>query len=256
MNLILGAIMDAESTAQDWSEENSRQFIQFADVVFPHRAEQNALLTALVPVEANEAFVAVDLGCGEGALSGALLARYPRCRVIGLDFSPLMLQTAMANLARFGGRFEARHFDLRRDDWLTDLPDNIRCFVSSLAIHHLDGPGKRALYQALAGRLAPGGALLLQDLIEPTSQRTQQQYALMWDGYVKEHSIRVTGSLDFYETFVHDGWNHFATPDLEFDMPSGLHEQLRWFEQAGLTGADCFWFWYGHAIYGAFKPES
>jgi tRNA (cmo5U34)-methyltransferase len=248
--------METQSTEQNWSEENSRQFLQFADVVFPHRAEQNALLTALVPADGNQAFTTVDLGCGQGTLSRALLARFPHCRVIGLDFSPLMLETARANLSVFGDRFEARQFDLRRSDWLDDLPDQVRCFVASLAVHHIDGPGKRALYRDLAARLVPGGALLLQDLIEPTNERTWRQYALMWDGYVKEHSIRVTGSLDFYHTFVHDGWNHFATPDLEFDMPSGLYEQFRWFEEAGLAGADCFWFWYGHAVYGAFKPET
>ena len=248
--------METQSTEQNWSEENSRQFLQFADVVFPHRAEQNALLTSLVPAEANQAFTAVDLGCGQGALSRALLARFPQCRVIGLDFSPLMLEAASANLAAFGDRFEARPFDLRQRDWLAELPDQVRCFVSSLAIHHLDGPGKRTLYRDLADRLGPGGALLLQDLIEPTTERTWRQYALMWDGYVKEHSIRVTGSLDFYHVFVHDGWNHFATPDLEFDMPSGLYEQFRWFDEAGLIGSDCFWFWYGHAVYGAFKPEA
>jgi len=248
--------MNAEATAQNWSEENSQQFLEFADVVFPHRAEQNALLTALVPADVDRQFVAVDLGCGAGLLSQALLMRFPHCRVIGLDYSPLMLERARANLAVYGQRFEARPFDLRERDWLDNLPADVLCFVASLAIHHLDGPGKRALYRDLAPRLAPGGALLLQDLIEPTTQRSWQQYAMMWDAYVKEHSVRVTGSVDYYHTFVRDGWNHFATPDLEFDMPSGLYEQFRWFEEAGLTGADCFWFWYGHAIYGAFKPEA
>jgi len=248
--------METESIEQNWSEENSRQFLQFADVVFPHRAEQNALLTALVPAEIEQSFTAVDLGCGAGLLSLALLERFPHCRVIGLDFSPLMRESAQVNLARFGDRFMTRAFDLRQHEWLDALPRDVRCFVSSLAVHHLDGPGKRALYRELAMRLVPGGALLLQDLIEPTSERTWRQYALMWDAYVKEHSVRVTGSLDYYHTFVRDGWNHFATPDLEFDMPSGLYEQFRWFEEAGLTGADCFWFWYGHAIYGAFKPAT
>ncbi len=133
------------------------------------------------------------------------------------------------------------------------MPANIRCFVSSLAIHHLDGPGKQRLYRALADRLEPSGALLIIDLLEPTTQRGWEVNARMWDAYVKEQSVRLTGSLDFYETFVNEGWNHFATPDLEFDVPSRLFEQLQWFEGAGLTDAECFWHWYGHAVYGAFK---
>ena len=165
-----------------------------------------------------------------------------------------MLERATASLANFGDRFEARPFDLFRDDWLDALPSRVRCFVSSLAIHHLNGEQKQQLYRNLAGRLEPGGALLIQDLIEPTTRAAWELDARMWDAYVKEASVRMTGSLAVYEEFVDDGWNHFVTPDVGFDMPSGLAEQLRWFEEAGLTGADCFWFWYGHAIFGAFKP--
>jgi tRNA (cmo5U34)-methyltransferase len=242
------------TTENQWSEENSREFLHFADIVFPHRQEQNAVLTALIPANQNEPFVAVDLGCGAGPLSRAILARFPECSVVGLDGSPLMLKQAESGLADFAGRFAARSFDLFQSDWLDTLPDRVRCFVSSLAIHHLDGPGKQRLFTRLAERLEPGGAILIQDLIEPTTERGWQINARMWDAYAKEQSVRMTGSLDYYDTFVNEGWNHFATPDLEFDLPSGLFEQLRWLEEAGLSGADCFWLWYGHAIYGAFKP--
>jgi len=249
-------VIVSDSAAENqWSEENSRQFMQFANVVFPHRAEQNAVLTSFIPATADEEFLAVDLGCGSGPLSRAILDRFPRSRVIGLDGSPMMLRQAETDLSVFPGRFETRRFDLSASDWLDQLPSDIRCFVSSLAIHHLDGPGKQRLYRELAERLVPGGALLIIDLLEPSTQRGWQVNARMWDAYVKEQSVRLTGSLDFYETFVNDGWNHFATPDLEFDMPSRLFEQLAWFEQAGLIDADCFWHWYGHAVYGAFKPE-
>ncbi len=246
--------MAESATENQWSEENSRQFMEFANVVFPHRAEQNAVVTSFIPANPDDEFLVVDLGCGSGPLSRAILDRFPRSRVIGLDGSPLMLRQAESELAVFSSRFEAREFDLFANDWLNRLPTDIRCFVSSLAIHHLDGTGKQRLYRALADPLEPGGALLIIDLLEPTTQRGWEVNARMWDAYVKEQSVRLTGSLDFYETFVNEGWNHFATPDLEFDMPSRLFEQLQWFEAAGLTDAECFWHWYGHAVYGAFKP--
>lgn len=247
--------MSESNSENQWSEENSRQFLAFADIVFPHRNEQNAVLTSVIPADTNEEFVAVDLGCGSGPLSRSILERFPASQVIGLDGSPLMLQQAQRNLAEFGDRFRTITFDLFRTDWLDRIPAYVRCFVSSLAIHHLDGPGKRRLYRDLAARLEPGGALLIQDLIEPTTQRGWNHNARMWDAYVKEQSVRRTGTLDFYQKFVGDGWNHFATPDVEFDMPSRLADQLDWFGEAGLIDADCFWLWYGHAVYGAFKPS-
>ena len=248
--------MTESASDNQWSEADSRQFMQFANVVFPHRIEQNAILTSVIPAKHDEEFVAIDLGCGSGPLSRAILERFPSSRVIGLDGSPLMLRSAEVNLSEFGDRFSARQFDLFESEWLGNLPGQVRCFVSSLAIHHLDGPGKQKLYKDLAGRIEPGGALLIQDLVEPSTELAWELNARMWDAFVKKQSVRATGSLQLYEQFVDDGWNHFATPDLEFDMPSGLFEQLRWFEEAGLTDADCFWLWYGHAVYGAFKPIS
>lgn len=48
---------------------------------------------------------ALDVGCGTGRLTEALLERLPRGRVVALDRSMNMLQVAIANLRpRFAGR--------------------------------------------------------------------------------------------------------------------------------------------------------
>jgi methylase of polypeptide subunit release factors len=46
------------------------------------------MLTGLVPVAANQEFLAVDMACGAGTLSEALLLAFGRCRVLALDGSP------------------------------------------------------------------------------------------------------------------------------------------------------------------------
>lgn len=238
----------------NWREDDSTFFIRYADIIVPARAEQIALLATLLPANVGDEFIAVDISCGAGLLSAAVLERYPRARVIAFDYSPTMLRQAAKNLAAFADRIEFHQFDYFEDQWLNDLPRTVRCFMSSLAIHHLDGNQKRALFARLAQRLEIGGAILLQDIVEPVSEKAREIYGLAWDAHVREQSVRLTGGLHAYEHFA-NGWNHFLTPD-NTDTPSGLYEQLRWFEEAGLGRAECFWYWYGHAIYGAFNDPA
>ena len=235
-----------------WGEDDSAFFLRWADVVIPRRAEQLALLVALAPFMAEAEFIAVDLACGAGELSRRLLERFPRCHVLALDGSPAMLNAAAANLAPFGARAETGRFDLFADDWRAQLPHDLGCVVSSMALHHLPGPEKRRLYRDLAAHLAPGGALLVQDIVEPASAEARQYYADRWDSWVRARSLELTGDLVVYERF-RDGWNHFATPDPE-DQPSPLGAQLAWLAEAGLVRADCFALCSGFAVFGAFAP--
>jgi SAM-dependent methyltransferase len=163
-----------------------------------------------------------------------------------------MLAQAEETLAQFEGRFELRPFGLNRRDWLEHLPADLRCFVSSLAIHHLDGPEKQQLFRDLRHRLPPGGVLLIADLVEPVNDWARSAYARAWDEAVRERSVRLVGTLEPYERF-RDGWNHYVTPDVDFDKPSGLFEQLKWLEAAGFSRVDCFWLRAGHAIYGGYS---
>ncbi|HUZ01846.1 MAG TPA: class I SAM-dependent methyltransferase [Thermomicrobiaceae bacterium] len=236
-----------------WAESDSRNFIDIGDAVTPSRHEHLELLAALWPARPDEAFEAVDLACGVGSLSAALLERFPACRVIGLDGSSAMLEAAGQRLARFGNRVELHAFDLFDDAWLTSIPERVRGFVSSLAIHHLDGAQKRQLFQQLAARLEPGGALLVLDLVEPINRWAWAAYAAAWDAVVRQQTADLPDGAALYARFRAE-WNHYADPDEEFDKPSPLFAQLGWLEQAGLAAVDCFWLRAGHALYGGYAP--
>jgi tRNA (cmo5U34)-methyltransferase len=235
-----------------WAEEDSVQFIEYGQAITPDRDEQAALISALIPAETDDHFVAVDIACGAGHLSAAILTRFPSCRLIALDGSRAMLEHAGGHLSRFGERVDFRTFDLMQPVWLNAIPPNIRCFVSSLAVHHLDGKEKQNLFRNLFTRLSHGGTLLIADLVNPVNERAGQAYGDIWDEVVRRQSMELTGRLEAYDRF-RDGWNHYRTPDVEFDKPSGLFEQLRWLEAAGFQQVDCFWLRAGHAVYGGYK---
>src|SRR6266581_1730075 len=95
-----------------WTEEDSRAFIDIADVAVPGRREQVEMLLSLVPSQAEEPILAAELCCGEGVFAEQLLERFSSCRLLALDGSPVMLESARRRLGRFGDRSELRQFDL------------------------------------------------------------------------------------------------------------------------------------------------
>lgn len=235
-----------------WSEKDSAEFIELGRIYTPSRDELCAVMLDLIPAAPAEAFQAVELGVGVGWLSAAILERYPAAHVLGLDGSPMMLAEATRRTAAYPGRFETRPFRLEDSAWLADVAGDVRCFVSSLVIHHLDGVGKRALYQALHTRLAPGGALLIADLVAPRSEWERRMLAHQWDAETRRQSLELSGSLDAYQRFLDDHWNIYNYPD-PMDMPSTTPDHLAWLAEAGFTNANVFWQRAGVAVYGGYK---
>jgi tRNA (cmo5U34)-methyltransferase len=240
--------MTAIDRPPGWSEADSREFIDHGRYFVPDREEQIATVLAVLPDPGDG--LLVDLCCGEGLLSRALLERFPRARVLAMDLSPAMLVAASLSCAPWADRLETRAFDLAASSWRR-FPEAVRAFVSSLAVHHLDGDGKRRLFSALAAALAPGGAVVIADLVRPATPGAQALAAQAWDEATRRRSLELAGNLRPFEIFREQRWNFYADPEPDpIDQPSRLLDQLRWLEEAGLTGVDVFWMKAGHAVFG------
>ncbi|HTG33236.1 MAG TPA: methyltransferase domain-containing protein [Thermoanaerobaculia bacterium] len=234
-----------------WDEHDSHDFIDLGRFFVPDREEQVAAVLDMVPDPGDG--LLVDLCCGEGLLSRALLERFPRARVLAMDLSPAMLEHTRVALAACGERFTTRQFDLADRSWRS-FPEPVRAFVSSLAVHHLDGEGKRELFLDLAAALAPGGAVVIADLVKPATPASHQLAARAWDGAVRRRSLELAGHLGPYDKFRDERWNLYADPAPDpIDQPSPLLDQLRWLEAAGLTGVDVYWLKAGHAVFGGVR---
>lgn len=91
----------------------------------------------------------IDLGCGDGAASGALAVRFPGRRQIGVDASPAMLD-------------EATGYDAKTEaDIATWQPDTPPALIFSNAVLHWL-PDHARLMPRLAQVLAPKGVLAVQ----------------------------------------------------------------------------------------------
>lgn len=141
----------------------------------------------------------LELGTGTGQTAARVLARHPGARLTGIDASAEMLSVARAGLP--GDQVDLR--EGRLEDPLPPGPYDV--VVSALAVHHLDAEGKAALFRRVAAVLAPGGRLVVGDVVVP------------------------------------DDPSDAVTPvEAGFDRPSTVADQLRRLTAAGLA-ADVVW---------------
>jgi trans-aconitate 2-methyltransferase len=136
---------DQRRTVAAWDPAT---YLRFGD----ERARPFADLLARVRVEAPR--TVVDLGCGEGALTASLAARWPGAVVTGIDSSAEMLAAAATHAVPGRVAFEAG--DVRT--WVPGRPVDV--LVSNAVLHWV--PGHQHLLGTWAAGLAPGGALAVQ----------------------------------------------------------------------------------------------
>jgi len=165
-----------------------------------------------------------DAGCGSGKVTAELLKRLPRGRVVALDLSGNMLQTAREHLKP---RFDGRVFFIAAD--LHDIPlDSALDGIFSTAAFHWV-PDHDRLFRSLFRGLKPGGWLEAQCGGGPNLAR------------VRERTVALTSRPDFAPYFA--GWAPpWQYPDdittAKRMRSAGFVEINTWLEEAPATLSD------------------
>jgi tRNA (cmo5U34)-methyltransferase len=168
-----------------WDPDTYLELMSAEIPAFVEFQEQTAAATEGMDVGAM-----LELGIGTGETARRVRAVHPNARLTAIDSSAQMLERA---------RSEFPDADLRLARLEDALPEGPFDLVySALAIHHLDGAGKRDLFGRVAAALRPEGVFVLADVVVPDDPEDQQ------------------------------------TPiDGEYDRPDRLDDQLEWLGEAG-----------------------
>ncbi len=236
-----------------WTEETSQHFINCGAYFVPEREVQIDTVVSVIPPAPDGAVIA-EICSGEGLLAEAIAKRFPNAVIHALDGSQTMLDSTAAKLDALGVEHHATLMDIVETGWRSfDKP--VHAFVSSLAVHHLDGPGKAQLFKDLAGQLASGGVIVICDLVEAQRDAGLKLWEHHWDVEVGQRARELDGNDKMLHFFREDGWNYYSAPDADpVDMPSGLFDQMSWMDEAGLVDVDVHWLKAGHAIFSGRKP--
>ncbi|MEQ8335417.1 class I SAM-dependent methyltransferase [Nisaea sp.] len=239
-----------------WNEQDTAAFLAEGDVFVPRREEQIRIITDRLFEGAVHPADVFDLCSGEGLLTRAILDRDPNVTVTAYDASPGMLDATVRTAGDAAARLIIKPFRLEERDWRRDAGP-ADAIVSSLAVHHLDGPGKADLFRDLFPILTAGGVFVLADLTEPASDAARRSFARQWELEVEQRSLALRGDRSGQERFRALDWNHYdpRVPD-PLDKPSTLLEQMDWLRDAGFEQIDLLWCVAGHVILSAVKPAA
>ena len=215
-----------------------RDFVARMDRRTDERREQLDLLLKFIPHPADHPLAVLDVGAGFGAAAAAVLHAFPHATATLLDISAEMQRVGGERLAAYDGRYTYHTGDFDGGTLPDALPGPYDAVVSALAIHHLDPQHKRALYAAIAQRLAPGGVFLQIDIIAAPTDDVQSLY---WELDDREHQER-----------GEQPWDRSRIRHTELQP---LDDHLRWLRDAGLQRVDCYWKRLDVALIGGRKPD-
>jgi len=175
------------SLVDEWEWNPDTYLAEMAAEIPGYEELQEAVAAATAGVQAERV---LELGTGTGETALRVRAGQPAAQWIGIDASEAMLARARERLP---------DADLRLQRLEDELPEGtFDLVVSALAVHHLDGAGKRALFARVARVLRPGGLFVLGDVVVPAEGQ--------------EGPIEI---------------------DWVMDLPDSVEDQLAWLREAG-----------------------
>ncbi len=187
----------------------------------------------------------IDLGCGTGNASMAILKRIP-AKVFLIDGSERMVRTAVEKISRAypGAIIGSMVADLSGDDWDEGLGDEkYDAIVSTLVLEHLPFDRYKAAIEKCARRLVPGGWLL-------AAEGYAEKGSDMQEWFFQEMETRRMTVDPAISDFVAGLRN-----DLETHYYTSKAEKAGWWREAGLSDVNVLWQYLCLALMAGRKPS-
>ncbi len=221
----------------------ARPGIPFADAQFD--IVERVLTAHKVEVEC-----LLDLGCGDGIATEAMLDRFPVSKAVLVDFSEPMLAAARE---RFGSSTTDTNIvvgDLLGSGWIADARSHapFDLVISRYAIHHLPHARKQSLYAEILDLLKPGGMFV--NIEHVSSPNVEYQSA--FDRMLVEGIHALAGDAQTIEDVERAYRNR---KDAETNILAPVETQCEWLREIGYVDVDCVFKALELAVFAGRRPE-
>jgi SAM-dependent methyltransferase len=241
--------MSSSSPGAAWQRpELVGEFLHERQAVLPLIEVQEDLIRRIFERHPHDIGRFLDVGSGDGAMSELLLGIEPDADAVLVDFSEPMLARAERRLGGSSSCWQVVRGDLSDPAWTNALPaGSYDAAISALAIHHLPGERKRALFGELFELLAPGSLFVNMDYVS-----VRGPLEGLWDEQVVANAVRAERQRGGART--EEEIERELLADDEDDRPDSTEDQVCWLRESGFEQVEVNFKWAEAAIFGAVKP--
>jgi tRNA (cmo5U34)-methyltransferase len=210
----------------------------------PLAEEQIDILLRLLSASGQPLRRFLDLGCGDGVLSAAILERYPQAEAGLVDFSAPMLDAARHRFAQEGPSVHYVNVDFGLASWTGSVAEwgPYDAVVSGYSIHHQPDTRKREVYAEVYRLLSPGGVFVNVEHVSSASRWVESLH----DELFIDHLHRAHPGTS--RTEVAENYYHRADKAANILAPVEL--QCQWLREIGFTDVDCYLKVFELAVFG------
>ena len=220
-----------------WVENKfAENYLDKADIYIVERRKMFWFVSSLFShfIQGKHDIKLLDLGCGDGVLTGELLKINHEISATLLDGGEGMIHKAKARLK---GNRNTTFIQATFQDLLggTVKLGTYDFCVSSMAIHHLEMSEKASLFHLIASCLKSGGRFVDVDVVLPPSEELEHWYFAIWKDWLATMMDRYNIRDEVPEDLI----RRYKDPS-SMNKPDTLGNQLRAMESAGFVDVDCY----------------
>jgi len=217
-----------EDSIQSWEigqvfDEMSEQYTDIMDHMVPHYRKLIASMLEYLPANFKPEQI-LDLGCGNGNVSGVSMALFPEAQHQLVDASDEMISLCQKRFAESSNTYEQNIFqDLRL------APDTYDLVLAGFSLHHLKAEEKEQFFKNLCPSMTEKGVFACADLFVNKDDDEHDQILKEWKSFTFE-----SGKTQEDWDWVMD---HYAA----YDQPNNYSNQRKWLLKAGFERVELSW---------------